>query len=680
MQQRGQGHGPWAIEPELRGEQQVAGDAAWLELVLEALDAPLIIFDPDGRPVRASPAARELLGVDPVALGAAGLADHVLRVLRLRARGGRTLRLEELPVRPALRGEPVRDLLFEITDAEGAGRTLSVTARPLRSDGRIRGAVVVWSDVTGRLAADDAVRRAADAVDRSEARYRGVAAGVPGAAVCVVDRELRYLLAEGQLLADLGFAPGALEGRRVQDVLAGDIGVQTAELFRRALAGETVPSESRWNGRTLLTHYGPLRGPAGVESAVSLTIDITERKQAEDELRANEERARALEAARKEEAEREAILRRSAESAVRAKDEFLAMLGHELRNPLAPILTAVQILSQRLGDGSARELAVIERQTRHMSRLVEDLLDVSRITRGSVKLERADLDLRDVLTRAIEVASPLLEERAHELELAVPPDLRLEGDEERLVQVFSNLLTNAAKYSPPRGRISVRAERAAGFVRVSVADRGIGIAPDLLPRLFDLFVQGDRRLDRAQGGLGLGLALVKALTLAHGGRVEARSAGLGQGSEFVVELPLGPAAPALAAPGSAARVAADAGRVARRVLVVDDNRDAAELLAEGLRLHGHDVRVAFDGPGALEIARELDPEVALLDIGLPVMNGYEVARRLRERGTRCHLVAVTGYGQEADRIRAREHGFDAHVVKPIDLERMRELVRQAGRG
>jgi PAS domain S-box-containing protein len=642
-----------------------------LESAFEALEEPMLVFDAEGRPVRANPAARALLGADPVVLGAAGFADLLIRVRRLRRRGGAPLRAYELAEQRVLRGERVQDWSVELTDPEGRVRAMAVNARPLRDHGRMAGAVVMWHEITDRGAAKGSL-------ERSEALYRGVAVGIPGAALCVVDRGLRYVAAEGQLLAEIGFTREVLDGRRVDEVLQGEVGARTAELFRRALAGETVPHESVWNGRTLLTHFGPVRGPGGVDAAMSLTIDITERKQAEDALRASEERARALEATRKEEAEREAVLRRAAESAVRAKDEFLAMLGHELRNPLAPILTAVQILAQRGGDGSARELTAIERQTRHMIRLVDDLLDVSRITRGTVKLDRTALDLREVLVRSVEVASPLLEERSHQLELSIPEGLVLEGDEERLVQVFSNLLTNAAKYTPACGRISVRAERTDAVVRVSVADRGIGIAPELLPRVFDLFVQGDRRLDRAQGGLGLGLALVKALTVAHGGRVEARSAGPGHGSEFVVELPLGPAV-GLGIAASGAEPVARARSAGRRVLVVDDNRDAAELLGEGLRLHGHEVRVAYDGPGALEVAAAFEPEVALLDIGLPVMNGYELAHRLRERGVRCHLVAVTGYGQEADRIRAREHGFDAHVVKPVDLDQMRELVRRAPR-
>jgi signal transduction histidine kinase/ActR/RegA family two-component response regulator len=380
-----------------------------------------------------------------------------------------------------------------------------------------------------------------------------------------------------------------------------------------------------------------------------------------------------VEVARREEAQRAVALRQAAESAVRAKDEFLAMLGHELRNPLAPILTAVQLLRLRAGDQFARERAIIERQAQHMMRLVDDLLDVSRLTRGKIVLKRQRVDVGEAIARAVELASPLFEERAHRLDLSLPAGLVVDGDSDRLVQVFANLLTNAAKYTPSGGRVEVEAYAVGEAVRVVVRDTGVGLSPALLPVIFDAFVQGERHLDRGQGGLGLGLALVKQLTELHGGRVAARSEGPGRGSEFVVELP-----------ACAARAAAPEGRAGeaerrpggRRVLVVDDNADAAEMLAEGLRLHGHRVGVAHDGPQALRVAEALSPEIALLDLDLPVMDGYELGHRLRERlGPTCQLVAVTGYGQEADLVRTRREGFLAHVVKPVELDAVRELVR-----
>jgi signal transduction histidine kinase len=354
-----------------------------------------------------------------------------------------------------------------------------------------------------------------------------------------------------------------------------------------------------------------------------------------------------------------------AEAANRAKDEFLAMLGHELRNPLAPIATAVQLMQTH--PGNRRELEVIDRQVKHVIRLVDDLLDVSRITRGKVQLKKARIEASQVVCNAVEMASPLLEQRQHRLTVSVAQDgLPLLADDARLAQVLANLLTNAAKYTEPGGEISVAAEAAEGQIQISVRDNGRGIASDILPRIFDLFVQGQRSPDRAEGGLGLGLALVRSLVELHGGSVAAHSDGPGRGSEFVVRLPraseddLGVESPV---PYHRA-----AGRQLRkRVLLVDDNQDAAELLCEVLRSVGHHVEVAHDGPAALGLVSRFHPEVAVLDIGLPVMDGYELARRLRGQLDRLRCIAVTGYGQETDHARSRQAGFDLHLVKPVDL-------------
>ena len=367
--------------------------------------------------------------------------------------------------------------------------------------------------------------------------------------------------------------------------------------------------------------------------------------------------------------------RAAAEEASRAKDQFLAVLGHELRNPLAPIATALRLMSLRAGDACISERAIIERQVQHMTRLVDDLLDVSRITRGKVELRRRPVEIADVIAKAVEIASPALEQRQHRLEVDVPSrGLTVNGDAGRLAQVFANLLTNSAKYTPPYGDVSVRAMGDRRMARVSVRDTGMGIAPDVLPHVFEVFVQGSRR-DAVRAGLGLGLAIVRSLTELHGGRVEARSSGLNQGSEFVVELPLLEAPPREAARPTPRDHPAPVGRP-MRVLVVDDNLDAAEMLAEWLGAIGHAVRVAADGPTALEIAAEFKPDVALLDIGLPVMDGYEVARRLRDQPgcAKMRLIALTGYGQESDHDRSRRAGFEDHLVKPVDLDAITHAV------
>jgi PAS domain S-box-containing protein len=367
--------------------------------------------------------------------------------------------------------------------------------------------------------------------------------------------------------------------------------------------------------------------------------------------------------------------RAAAEEASRAKDQFLAVLGHELRNPLAPIATALRLMSLRAGDACTSERSIIERQVQHMTRLVDDLLDVSRITRGKVELRRRPIEIADVIAKAVEIASPALEQKQHRLEVDVPNSgLMVNGDAGRLAQVFANLLTNSAKYTPPYGDVSVRAINDRRTVRVSVRDTGMGIAPDVLPHVFEVFVQGSRR-DAVRAGLGLGLAIVRSLTELHGGRVEARSAGLNQGSEFVVELPLLEGPPRETARPTPRDHPAPVKRP-MRVLVVDDNLDAAEMLAEWLSAIGHSVRVAADGPTALEIAADFKPDVALLDIGLPVMDGYEVARRLRDLPGcgRTRLIALTGYGQESDHDRSRRAGFEDHLVKPVDLDAITHAV------
>jgi CheY-like chemotaxis protein/two-component sensor histidine kinase len=318
---------------------------------------------------------------------------------------------------------------------------------------------------------------------------------------------------------------------------------------------------------------------------------------------------------------------------------------------------------------STRERDVIERQLGHLTRLVDDLLDVSRVTRGKLDLARIDIDISEVISRAVEMASPLLEERSHALTVAAEPHLLIHADPARLAQVVANLLTNAAKYTPPRGRVAVIAKREGDEVVIRVEDDGEGISPELLPDIFDLFVQGKRTFDRSQGGLGIGLALVKNLVALHGGKVSASSPGPGRGSTFELRLP------SIDLPGSA-RAARDSRPglgstepAGRRILVVDDNRDAAELLAEALGDLGYRVDLALDGVAALERLRENRAEAAVLDLGLPVMDGFELARRIHEEygAKRPRLIALTGYGQAHDRERSREAGFDVHLVKPVDL-------------
>jgi PAS domain S-box-containing protein len=354
-----------------------------------------------------------------------------------------------------------------------------------------------------------------------------------------------------------------------------------------------------------------------------------------------------------------------AEQASRAKDDFLAMLGHELRNPLAPIQTALEMMALRRVAAPSREEAIIRRQVTHLVRLLDVMLDVSRIAGGEVALDRRPVDIADVVDQAIELTSPVIEQRCHALSVDVPRGaLLMLGDERRLVEVVANLLDNAARYTEPGGRVTVRASRAAHHALLEVVDNGVGIGADLLPRVFDPFVQAERSPDRAEGGLGIGLTLVRTVVRMHGGTVTARSSGPSGGSHFEVRLPI---LEQVAMPAPAAEVLPARRERQASILVVDDNRDAADLLAEVLRDQGHDVQVAHDGHQALQRVISFRPEVAILDIGLPVMDGYELAMALRDRLPELRLLAVTGYGQERDRARSREVGFEKHFVKPVTL-------------
>jgi two-component system CheB/CheR fusion protein len=458
------------------------------------------------------------------------------------------------------------------------------------------------------------------------------------------------------------------------------------DLHYWATSGETL-----LNGATIILLFGAM-GAAHRHAASSarkalakqgqLELEIAQRRQAEEALR------RARDELEQRVRERTSALAQANEAlrvADRHKDEFLAMLAHELRNPLAPLRNALQIIQQPGAYGATAERAreMAERQVGHMARLLDDLLDVSRISRGKIELRTEAVDLAAVVRRTVDAVLPLIEQRSHELTVSLPTGaVHVQGDPTRLEQIVTNLLHNAAKYTDPGGHVWLGADREGAEAVIRVRDTGVGIAPEMLPRIFDLFVQAERRLDRAVGGVGIGLTLVRRLVELHGGTVAASSPGPGRGSEFVVRLPALPAGregeggPTKAPP----RPAKQGHPACRRLLVVDDNVDAADSLALLFKMGGREVRVAYDGPTALILARGFRPQVVLLDIGMPGMDGYEVARQLRRQaGTEgVVLIALTGWGREEDRRRSREAGFDHHVVKPVEPRVLEELIARAG--
>lgn len=461
------------------------------------------------------------------------------------------------------------------------------------------------------------------------------------------------------------------------------------EFARTCASGERFRSEYRFlarDGRVVWVHGEAqmVRDETGKPLFLQgMAYDITKRKRAEEALRgvnAELEKRVGERTAQLEEANAE--LRRRAEQLAemdRRKDEFLATLAHELRNPLAPIRNSLHVLRMSGGSGLASErvLEMMERQVGHMVRLVDDLLEVSRITRGKIDLRKQRVELSAVLRSAIEISQPLIESAHHQLAVTLPSEpVILEADSVRLSQVIANLLNNAAKYTEEGGQIWLTARRETGEAVISVRDTGLGIPADMLPRIFDMFAQVDRTVKRSQGGLGIGLTLARALMEMHGGSIEARSDGPGRGSEFIVRLPV---VQDLSF-GSQGRVSGQGQHSAvlpqRRVLVVDDNRDAADSLLMLLNFMGTDAYAVYDGTAALEALRIYRPAVVFLDIGMPGMDGHEVARRVRQAPEYrdVTLIAMTGWGQEEDRRRSKESGFDHHLVKPVNADALEAVL------
>lgn len=559
-------------------------------------------------------------------------------------------------LRRAFAGEAVRIPAIHYDPVEigqpGLARWVEAIARPITTpDGRVLEVMLIHEDVTERLLAERQLRA-------SEAQFRTIADAMPQMVWSTLpDGYGDYF---NQQACDFtGASPGTLNGESWADVVHPDDRQGAWGKWRHSLdTGDPYEVEYR-----LRHHSGEYRwclgralavrdGEGGLVRWMGTCTDIHEQKRTRDELLASNRR----------------------------KDDFLAMLAHELRNPLAPISAAAHLLKVASEDPATvqRSADVIERQVRHMTELVDDLLDVSRVTRGLVELVRQPVELKSVLADAIEQVRPLLESRGHELATRMPAgDVYVLGDRPRLVQVVSNLLNNAAKYTPVNGALSV-AMVASEEVQIRVADNGTGIERELLPHVFELFTQGARTPDRAQGGLGLGLALVKSLVGLHGGAVTAHSAGNGQGSAFTVTLPLLEIVDPSKAPATDVTLLHLASRKLR-VLIVDDNKDAAETLGMLLDILGHEVHLAHDGARALQLADDAAFDAYVLDIGLPGMDGYALAGRLRAHasGAGAMFIALTGYGSAGDKGRGHEAGFDHYLVKPADLNELAKLLQRA---
>jgi PAS domain S-box-containing protein len=553
------------------------------------------------------------------------------------------------------RGELVR---FEGRCPTGKGtlKWWDVSVAPVPGEqGAVERMVVVSRDVTVRKQAEESLRA-------SEARFRSVVEHAPNAMV-MVNSAGTILMVNGQTERLFGYAPGELIGQPVEvlvperfrdvhpshraaflfDAHARPMGAGR-DLFGRRKDGTEVPIEIGLN--PIVTAEG--------NAVLASIIDITVRKTIEQALRDSDRR----------------------------KDEFLATLAHELRNPLAPVRNAVQILHMKAPDPPELQWAtqVIDRQIQTMTRLIDDLMDVSRISRGKLEIKPEPFELAAVINHAVEAVGPLIAKQEHQLTVSLSPDpILVDADLIRLSQVFSNLLGNAAKYTERGGRIELRAEPQAGVVAVSIKDTGIGISAEHLPNIFELFSQVESALQRSEGGMGIGLSLTKRLVAMHGGTIEAKSEGLGKGSEFVVRLPTVHAAQSTSNASDATDTATPR-NPELRILVVDDNRDAAASLAMLLDMLGNRIRVAHDGKEAVRAAAEFKPHAVLLDIGLPEMNGHDVARHIRAEpwGKAMILIAVSGWGQDEDKRQSAEAGFDRHLVKPVDPQVLIKLLSELG--
>jgi PAS domain S-box-containing protein len=542
---------------------------------------------------------------------------------------------------------------FETVYLTKAGRAIDVSLAVspiLGPEGQITGMAKVIRNISNRLRAEEARGRLAAIVDSSDD--------------AIVSKTLEGIVTSWNRAAErlFGYTAAEAVGQSILLIIPSDRRSEEDEVLRRIRAGllvdhfETVRRRKDGTLVDISLTISPVRDALGrIIGASKIARDITEQKRIQREL---------------------ALRLQESQRINRAKDEFLAMLGHELRNPLGAISGAVRLLDhlERPDDPVRRACDVIQRQTAHLGRLVDDLLDVGRVVTGKILLERAAIDLAEVVRRTVGTFTAAGKTQQHRLTVSTEPAW-VHADAVRFEQITTNLLSNALKYTPPGGAVQVTVRTDGPHAILQVEDTGAGVSADLLPHIFDLFVQGDRGLDRSQGGLGIGLTLVQRLVELHEGAIEAFSAGPGRGSRFTVRLPAvpRPAAKAETPRGSTATTA-------RRVLVIEDNDDSRDMLRQVLEHAGHEVHDAGDGPQGVDAALRLQPDVALIDVGLPELDGYEVAKRIRAQARRdMLLVALTGYGLAEDRERALQAGFDLHLVKPIDFDQLFDVLATASR-
>ncbi|MEA2692084.1 MAG: hypothetical protein QOJ16_1471 [Acidobacteriota bacterium] len=625
-----------------RAERELAAERERLRITLASIGDAVISTDAEGRVTYLNGVAEALTGWTQAEAVGRPLPDvfHILNE--------NTREPAENPALRALREGVVVGLANHtvLIARDGVEWPIDDSAAPmLEESGAPVGVVLVFRDVTERRRDEEIRARLAAIVESSQDAIISK----------TLDGVIRTWNAGAERL--FGYRAEEAVGRSITLIIPRERLDEEREILARLSRGEPVEHfetvRMAKDGRRLdisLT-VSPIRDAEGrIIGASKVARDVTGRKQVEEALR----------------------------EADRRKDEFLALLAHELRNPLAPLRNGLQVMRLAADNPGlvAKTRDMMDRQLFHMVRLIDDLLDVSRISRNKMELRRSRVLLADVVSSAVETARPALEEAGQELTVALPPEpVQLDADLTRLAQVFGNLLNNSAKYTGRGGHIWLTATLDGDQVIVAVRDNGIGIPASALPNIFDIFSQVDRSIERSTGGLGIGLALVKGLVEMHGGTVEAASPGPGKGSTFTVSLPVlkDRAEPS---PGTPAEERPDSSGAKRRILVVDDNEDSAASMAMMLQLLGNDVRMAQDGIEAVEVAEQFRPQVVLMDIGMPRLNGYEATRRIREQpwGRGMTVIALTGWGQDGDRAKSREAGCDGHLVKPIDLPDLEKLL------